>query len=75
MLIKVVRVVEVGIGPNRSSIFPRVIIYQEEVLKGEVDKDLRPATIPTITHVAMVYCWVSNFLLFVLKKVFTNMRD
>ena len=45
------------------------------MLKVEVDIGFRPVTLPLMTQAAMVYYWVSHFILVPLIKMFMEMRE
>ena len=51
-----VMLVEVDIGQTRPDTLLVAIREKELMLKGKLDIGLSPATIPTITHMTVVYC-------------------
>ena len=73
VVIKMETMVEVDLGLNIPATLTLEIMDQELMWMGEVDIGLRPSTISPITHVAVVDCWVSNFILFPLKIILTRM--
>ena len=65
----------VDIGLKRPATIPLVIVDQHFMLTGEVGICIRPDTLPLITQVAVVYFKVSHFILFLLTKMFINIRE
>ena len=49
-------IVEVELGLKRPDTLPIIIVDQELMLTGEADIGIRPATLPPIIQVDMVYC-------------------
>ena len=74
LMIKVVKMVEVDISLNILATLTIAIMDQYLMLMGEMDIGLIQATISPITQVAVVNCWVSNFILVLLKTMSTKMR-
>ena len=72
--IVVVTMLEVYKGIKRLATTIYIIVDQELMLTGEVYKVIRTATIIPITHVAILYCWVYQFLIILLSKMFINIR-
>ena len=75
VVIKVVTMVEVDIGLKRPATIPIATFEQELILMEEVSIGLIPATITLITQAAVVDCLVSKFLLVLLIKTFTKIRE
>ena len=65
---------EVDRGLKRPYNIPKSIVEQVLMVMVEVDIGIRTATIPPITHMGGVYCWVSHFILVLLEKMFTVTR-
>ena len=62
------------LGLNIPATVTIEIMDQKLMLMGELDSGLTTATISPITQVAVVDCWVSNFLLVLLTIMLTKMR-
>ena len=73
--IVVVMMLEVYIGLKIPDTLHSVIMDQELMLTVEVYKFIRTATIPPITHVAMLYFRIYQFLIILLSKMFISIRD
>ena len=74
VMIKVVKIAEGDICLKITAIITLKIVDQELMLTGEVNIGLIPATLPPITQVAMVDCWVYRFLLVLLMKILMKIR-
>ena len=66
---------DLDLGLNRPSTIIFIIVEKVLVVLGYVYVGLRPATIPPITLVTMVYCCVYFLLLVVFTKVFMEKRE
>ena len=75
MVIKLVIMEEVGIDIKRPATITLAIVEKVLIVMGEVDIGLRTATLPPITQLDVVDCWVSHFLLVLLTKMFTLMIE
>ena len=62
--------VDMDIVIKISETLPPKIVEQELMLTGEVDIGIRPETLPLITHVAVVYCSVSHYIIVILTTMF-----
>ena len=69
MLIKLVMMEDVDIGLKIQATLPLATMKQMFMLVGEVDIGLRPATIPPITQVGVVYSRFYRFILVLLMKL------
>ena len=54
---------------------PFSIVDKVLIVIGELDIGLRPATLPPVTQVTVVYCWASRFILVLLINFFIKMRE
>ena len=75
VVIELVMMIEVGIFLNRPSTTHLSIVEKKLMLTVYVDIGIRPATIPPITQVAVVYFHASHFLIILLTKKVMVMRE
>ena len=68
-------VTDMDIGLNIPGTFLLVILEKLLVVIGEVDIYPRPATIPPVTHVTMLDCFVYLVLLFMLMILFLETNE
>ena len=67
--------VEVDIGIKRTATLTFEIVEKYLMLMGEEDMGLIPATIPPTYQVAMLDCWVYQFLIVLLTIIFMDIRE
>ena len=67
--------VDVDINLKIPSTIPFSIMEQYLMFAGEVDIGFRPATLPSVTHVFVLDCRISHFILFHLTKMFMATKD
>ena len=75
VLIKLMTTEEVNIDLKTPATLLLSIMEEVLIMMGEVDIQLRPATLPHITQVGVLDCRLSMFLLFLLKNVLIVVRD
>ena len=66
---------DMDLGLKRPSNFPIATLDKLLVVIGEVDIGPRPATIPPITQVTIVDCWIYLLLIVMLIILFMKMKE